>query len=201
MSIKNIAEYVTRSVEPAVEPITVDELKEHLRIESDFTADDTYLGIIISAARWSVEDFTGRTLIDTTFVFNYRAWSNRLYLQRGGVSSISSVKYRDSDGTLQTVATADYELSPLGDGEAECVMLSSFNEPTLYDEPVNNRIQVTAVAGYGEAGTDVPKPLVQGVYYMAAHLYDMRAPVIVGQSYEVPFTVDALIGRYKIYNP
>jgi len=52
---------------PAVEPVTLDEAKAHLRLDSN--EDDTYVSALIAAARERVELFLRRALITQTFEF------------------------------------------------------------------------------------------------------------------------------------
>ena len=192
--------FVTRKTEPSVEPVILAEAKKHLRIEDDWAEDDAYITALISVARRTVEDHTGRTLIDTVFVFNFPFWQTCFELPRGNVSSVEKVEYRDEDAVLVELAADQYRLSPAGDGESYLVATGAFTAPELHEDIVNDRIQITAKAGYGADATKVPQPLKQAILYMIAHLYDMRAPVMAGATpTAVPFTVNALCGPYQIY--
>ena len=47
----------------------------------------------------------------------------------------------------------------------------------------------------------MPPPLVHAIKFLLAHLYDNRSPVVIGATLnKLPFAVEALINRYKIYN-
>lgn len=191
---------VTRTTEPATEPVTLAEAKEHLRIV-DFTDDDVYITALIAAARRTVEDMTGRTLIDTVFTQATRSWQACVDLYRGGATSIVSVKYDDTDNAEQTVSNTLYGIHPHGDGCAALAFYSEFTDPELVDRPFIDRIRIQFTAGYGAAATDVPQPLRQAVLYLVAHLYDNRSPVGVNVNLnKLPFAVEALSGPYKIYN-
>lgn len=191
---------VTRKTEPQSEPVTLEEAKAHLNIV-DFTEDDTKITALISVARRAVEDMTGRTLIDTVFLQTAREWRTSIGLLRGNGHTIESVKYDDADGVEQTVAGSFYDIFPYGDGCGACVFFDEFTEPDLVDRPFVDRIRIEFTAGYGSTAAKVPQPLRQAVLYLVQHFYDNGAPIVVGASVvKVPFTVESLVGPYKIYN-
>jgi len=70
------------------------------------------------------------------------------------------------------------------------------NVPDVEDEALN-RVQVSMTVGYAEA--DVPKPLIQAVKLMTAHLYETRIPVVTGTiTSEVPLALKALLNPYRV---
>jgi hypothetical protein len=56
-----------RVTEPSIEPVTLAEMKRHLRAFMSVTDDDDDITNLIVAAREWVEDYTGRALIDQTW--------------------------------------------------------------------------------------------------------------------------------------
>lgn len=191
---------VTRTTEPATEPLTLDQAKEHLRVV-DTTDDDAYITALIKAARRYVEDKTGRTLIDTVFTQTAHQWQSCTELLRGNGHTIGSVMYDDIDNNEQTVSADDYELAPFGDGCSELYMHSTFTDPDLYDEPGAGRIRIQFTAGYGAAASNVPGDLVHAIKFMVAHLYDNRSPVGINVNLNrMPFAIDAVCSHYKIFN-
>ncbi len=191
---------VTRTIEPTVEPVTLDEAKAHLRL-IDFTEDDVYITTLISVARRAVEDMIGRALIDTTFTQTATTWQLATGLLRGNARMIDSLKYDDVAAVEQTVDAGEYELVAFADGCAALYLRDTFTEPDLYAQAGAGRIRIEFTAGYGAAANAVPQPLTQAVLYMITHLYDNRAPVGVNVNLnKMPFTVEALSNPYKIYN-
>lgn len=191
---------VTRTTEPALEPITLAEAKAHCRI-IDFDDDDAYVTALISAARRAVEDMTGRTLIDTTFTQTLRDWCGLVEILRGNARAIVSVKYDDATGTEQTVDGSLYGIVTYGDGCARLAFFDEFTEPDLVDRPFIDRIRIQFTAGYGAAVESVPQTLRQAVLYLVAHYYDNRSPVGINVNLnKMPFTIEALCSSYKIFN-
>jgi len=46
----------------ADEPVTLDQVKQHLRLDATDQAEEAYLAILISAARRSIENYTGKVI-------------------------------------------------------------------------------------------------------------------------------------------
>lgn len=56
-----------RIEEPDIEPVTLDEMRVHLRIYDDDHSEDDEINTLISAARQWAEDYTGRVLIEQSW--------------------------------------------------------------------------------------------------------------------------------------
>src|SRR3954447_26991479 len=98
---------LTITVQPSSEPVSVATFKDHARVNTG-TAEDTLIAQYITAARLAFEKRTNLAVKPTTFKLSLDAWSNPIYLPRGIVPSVSSVKYYDTGDTLQTMDPADY---------------------------------------------------------------------------------------------
>lgn len=111
---------------PNIEPVTLTELKRHLRVEH--TNDDDDITALIVAGREWVEDYTGRILIDQTWrltltyantlasrmltpvTVDQVTSASEILLRKSPVLSIDSVVTVDSAGDETTVAADTYEL-------------------------------------------------------------------------------------------
>lgn len=104
---------------PTIEPVTVDELKYHLRIDSDIIDEITYLENLITTARLDVENDTSRKIIIQTWDYFPQGWpsSDRIKLPFGNLQSITSINWKDADGaetnmTRAITAFAASDISP-----------------------------------------------------------------------------------------
>lgn len=186
---------------PTVTPVTLAALKEHLRLTG--TDEDSPLAIYLGAATAWVEDFTRRCVINRTLklTLDLFPYLGQIELPRPNVSSVTFVKYYNTDGTLTTLSADDYWTvlnEPSGPGLI--ILKSSADWPDLQEDRPR-AVEVTFVAGYGAATTDVPDDVRQAVMLLAAHLFENRVPIITGTIVSpVGFTVEALLHARRFHS-
>ncbi|WP_084253469.1 head-tail connector protein [Sphingomonas pituitosa] len=81
---------------PIVEPVTVEQVRLHCKIEED--EEDALIAQKIRAAREWVEDYTDRIVAQRTLVQHFRGWAGALALNSRPVVSIDSVTYDGTEG-------------------------------------------------------------------------------------------------------
>lgn len=169
---------------PASEPVTLQEAKDHLRVE--VTTDDALIGRLITDAREWAERYTRRGLITQT----WRLWLDEfpdgddadeystVMLPGGKVQSVSSVKYTDTAGAIQTLDPAGYTLSSRGPDAIARLRPSYGNTwPATRDQA--DAVQVEYVVGYGAAAA-VPSQIKQAVLLHVGWHYEHREPNTFG---------------------
>jgi uncharacterized phiE125 gp8 family phage protein len=183
------------------EPITLEEARLHLRVTATGSPpthpDDDLITTLITVAREMAEKYTGRGLASASYELRVHDFGDRdkggIRLPLAPVTEVSAVKYIDSDGTEQTLATDDYVF--LDDPNAPSVRLApDADAPDLTDEP--DAVRITFTAGY--AVDDVPKPIYQAMLLMIGHLYENRedsAPVAVNA---IPMGSISLMTPYRL---
>jgi uncharacterized phiE125 gp8 family phage protein len=157
-----------RTVEPDVEPVTLGELKEHLRI--GHASEDELLSSLIRAARDEVERATGTALISQTWRFVLDRWprSGCVELMRYPARTVLSVTAYRADGEASLIAPASYQFDPL----SRPARLHFDERPASLR--TMNGIEIDFSAGFGEAGTDVPDLLKRAILTLTAHWYEFR---------------------------
>lgn len=196
----------TRVTAPTVEPITLDQLRAHLRI--DVTDEDDELEEIISDSREALEN-------EYEVAFNTQTWdvvldafpcgwtwapgwagplrSTAIILGRRPVQSVTSVKYTDSTGATVTLTpTTDYVVDASGGR-----IVPAFGKlwPMTTLQPVNG-VQIRVVLGYGSNATDIPRNARRATRLMCGHFYENREQVLLEQRIrpiDIPRGVDALM--------
>lgn len=185
----------------AVAAITLQSVKDHLKVTDN--DEDTVLELYIGAAVAWAEDFTKRPFIARTLKLTIEAFpaSRVIELPVPLVSAISSVKYYNEAGVLTTFDPANYwGLTGDVDGPGQVILKSSSQWPTV-EEGRPRPVEVTFVAGYGDAPEFVPDDIRNAVLLMAAHLHVNRIPYVTGTIVsEVPRTMESLLAPRRFYS-
>ena len=204
---------LVQSTPPSVEPVTLAEAKNHLRVDSDLTADDGLISMLIGAARRYAEHYTDRSFINQTWRLTLDAfpgWSgmgvtwgtpyslpgHAVLLERGKVQSVTSIDYTAMDGSTKTMPSQDYvaELSgPVGR------VTPVFGKIWPIAQPQIGSVRIDYAAGYGPASSDVPEGIRQWLLLRLASMYEHREEVAVlarGRLEPMDF-VDRLLDPYR----
>ena len=178
----------------ASEPITLTEAKNFLRV--DHNDDDTLISALITASRQMCEEFTRRILVTSTIdeyfdKFPKNKWnnlSNIIYLSRGSVTSITSVKYVDEIGSEETIPSSSY----VTDLISEPARIQSI-DGWFATAGVVNQVIVRYVVGTDVSA--IPKPLIQGMMLVISDLYDQRNDRVKA----LPTASEYLWNPYRIF--
>lgn len=178
---------------PAAEPLTLDEVKAHLRV--DGTAEDGLISGLITAAREHVEQHTWRALVTQTWKGMRRGFRPEIRLAKGRLQSVDAVAYIDASGAEQTLPAATYTVDTARE-PGRIVLAHNQSWPSVRDQ-INN-VTITFTVGYG-AAADVPQAIKQAMLLIIGHWYANREAVLVGDSAEsLPLAVDALLAPYRL---
>lgn len=186
------------TAQPTSEPITTEEAKEHLRV--DVSTEDTYIAGVISAARVHVENVTRRALLTQTWDYFLDAFPEKNFIELpfGNLASVTSVKYKDSDGTETTMTvTTDYLVETNGEGHGRIVLPYGVSWPSFTAYP-SNPISIRFVCGWTDA-TLIPSAIRAAVKMICADLYEMRGEPTIGQTVVENKTVDALLASFRLW--
>ena len=174
--------------------LTTAEAKTHLKVDTD--ADNDYIDNLVSAATESAQIFTNRYFINTTITQHGDTWSDISTLFKSKVSSITHIKYFDSDNSEQTLATSVW-LSDINHQPARIGLKPNQSFPSLADRI--NAVNCKYVVGYGSAASDVPEGIREAVLLIVGNLYENRQEVVVGRiATELPKSAQYLLEQYKI---
>lgn len=196
---------------PSVEPISLSEAKSHLRVDSDFTADDNLIGGLIVAARQEAEQICRRALIKQTWKLaidqfpapNMNVSSANWYGPQWGIAPgpLSVVRPEGTTGyeiylpnaPLIQVTSVEYVDQ---DGTTQTLAPSAYKVDNI-SQPARlvpaygttwpgtrneiNAVIVTYQCGYGETATAVPQPIRQWMYLRIGALYENRESDVILQ--------------------
>lgn len=183
-----------------LKPLTVQEVKDFLRVDSD--AEDTLLGVLIDAATEVAQHYLGRFLLTTvveefydffpvykTGVDPFQGDRNIIYLSRGPVQTVASVKYIDGNGDEQTVTSTDYRTDLVS--EPARIMPDHGWYGT---KDTVNAVIVRYTSGYTQA-SDVPANIKVALLLIIAEMYEKR----VDSVHRMPTASEHLLNPYRVF--
>lgn len=166
-------------VTPPAEPVSVSEVKTHARISH--ADEDSYLGLLISAARLYAEHYTQTAIGEQTRLFVGSGFPCQLT----GLPVVS-VGWAKTyfDDVLTTWDSADYFVTHKG-----ITPRSSY--PSFDDRP--DAVQIQYVCGAAASENVKLACLI-----MVSHWYEIREPVVTGTIVaKVPWSAQALLDRER----
>ncbi len=181
---------------PGVEPVSLAEAKSHLRVLH--ASEDTLIITYAKAARLHVESTLGRALVTQAWDFWLPTFPNSgvIELPKPPLQSVTWVKYRDLDGVLQTLAAGDYTVVAPGlIGFLEEAPEATWPATQTHAQAVNVRF----VAGFGNAGSDVPDDLRVGLLLLIEHLYHNRGATTAEALKSTPMGIESLLGPSRTF--
>jgi len=165
------------------------------------TVEDTLLEALITAGREQIEDITGRQLLTATWDYCLNAWPQEDYIKLpfGNLQSVTSVKWKDTDGTETTlVAGTDYLVETNGDQCGRLVLPHGVSWPTDTLYP-SNPVTIRFMAGWTTAAL-VPFKIKAALQLICADLYEHREAQNIGQSFNENRAVQALLASARLHD-
>ncbi|EGL66013.1 hypothetical protein AGRO_1266 [Agrobacterium sp. ATCC 31749] len=176
---------------PQAEPLTLAEAKAHLRLDGG--EEDALLAALLRAAREHLERVTGLCLIRQTWRFYLDRWPETgvILIGKGPVQAIETILVFDGQGRAADITGADRLL----DGVARPARLWLRDLPS--PGRAMNGIEIDFIAGYGEAGTDVPGTLKRAMLMHVAQMFAFRGAVAPeNQPAAVPAGYERLVAPF-----
>jgi len=190
---KKMKEYSNYKIttEPTTEPVTLAELKEHLRITD--TDEDTLITSLIKVARQWAENYENKAYMTKTITAHYDDFADELKLPVTPALAITSISYIDVNGDSQDLDSGLYELDNYS---VPSYIYPSYGSsyPSVRDEP--NAITVIYTAGYSATADDataIHERVKASIKLLAAHLYENRETTSEKLLREIPFGIKNLL--------
>jgi uncharacterized phiE125 gp8 family phage protein len=160
---------------PALEPLSLVETKDWLRLDGD-EEDDLVRALIVSA-RLSLEGFTRRFFITQHWRVAFDSWPRQtlqespstLSLPFAPFRSVSDIRVFDAQRAPQLLAPSAYRSAPERDA-ARIV----FPAPPPPPGATSDGIEIDFSVGYGDRARDVPEPLRRAMSVLIAHWHENR---------------------------
>lgn len=183
---------------PATYAVTTATARNQLQLESGDTSKDTEIARYIAAATAYVEGRLGYPIIDQTRMTQLRGFpldGGDIWIGAGADLAVTSVQYRDTTGTLQTLSSANY-------------IVDTFSKPALLTLAPNcswpatqersGAVVITWTAGWGD-DTEVPADIAHAVLLLVGH-WDLHREAVGQVNDELKLAVDALLHNHLVWS-
>jgi uncharacterized phiE125 gp8 family phage protein len=174
---------------PAVEPISLSEMKEYLRIDDD--AQDELVAGLIKAARLMVEATSRRILIEQQWRVVLDRWprDGRVMLPVSPVMAVDGIKVFGASGEEIEIPETSFTFDGMGDPPS--IAVTDAPAPAK----ARNGIFIDLRAGYGAAPDAVPATLKLAIKILVAHWFENRGDVVGEQI--LPPEATALVAPFQ----
>lgn len=131
-------------IPPATEPLTLEQVKQHLRVEHD--EDDTLVAGYLAAAREEFERVGNRAIVAQTCELQLACFLPEIRLPRPPIQAVQAITYLDANGDQQTLAADQYRVLRY---EEPARIVPAYNVvwPITYE--VADAVTISYVAGWG----------------------------------------------------
>ena len=179
---------------PALEPLTLAEAKDFLRL--DTSDEDTLVAALIIAARQAVERDTRRALITQTWRIVLDAWSDltTFKIPLAPFLSLGPIRTYDAASVASVLSAGAYYV----DAQPGAARVQFLVAPPTPGRAIAG-IEIDVVIGYGAAAAAVPEPLRLAMRMLVARWFEARGDAAVDAgAMATPPHIDALLAPFRI---
>lgn len=187
--------YYTRTAQPAVEPISLDEAVRHLQLAAG--DDNAYVQALIGVARDVAERATGRAMLTQSWTASMADWpaGGTVPLTVAPLASVASVQYYAEGETELTTLDASNYVVATGTSPAMVVFNEDFDAPSLAARP--DAVRINFVAG-STTSSAIDPSLKHAVRILLRHYYDNPEAAASGSFSELPFGLRHLLESHRV---
>lgn len=193
---------------PAVEPVSLAEVKKHVRVEHE-DEDDYLLGLVM-AARQYCELRVDRCLIDTRLEMTLDTFPADIELPLplppfSPTVGRQDIEIKFKNVTLQELTVTETEPTIVSSpgtflanrASTPAVLTPNVNGYWPVTGPIRSAVTIRWWAGYGDSGAKVPRGIRHAILMLAGHWYLNREAVAPGSMGTVPLGVDELLSTFS----
>lgn len=168
---------VVEQTHVAPEIISLARAKKQLKFddhEAEHIEDDLIQSYIDAAIGYA-ENYTGQEITEKKYLINGKSFQDALSFSKQKIQSIDSIKYLDTEGTEQTIATENYQLTTVDKYENAIEFAEDYTLPEVQQYKFN-AVKLTVIVGY--ASGKVPKSMQQAILMLIGHYYENRQDAV-----------------------
>ena len=175
------------------EPLEIEDLRNHLNVEhNDF---DSYLRIIMSAARKSAESYINGIIADREYQYVLDDFAGDINLPIRPVDGENiAIEYVDAEGITQALTSF-----AVTSNFVKTTIKPAYGEDWPSVQEGYDKVTVTFTAGYLAATGEVPEDMRFAIFMIAATMFDQREDHSANVKLnEVPTSSKTLLNEYKL---
>lgn len=188
-------QYIAKLSNVPAELISLNEVKDQLKIERTETFEDDLLTHYRDAAIKFAETYTNRNFLQAKFQVQLFAFSYMLALAKSPVTSIDKIEYLDVNGNWQTLTEEMYELLQEDDYKSYVKMNTDDADLPSVKSGYGVRVKIDITVGYATAD-DLPTDDKQAIFLAFTSFYEKRDDSVQG----LPRASTNLLQRFYYYN-
>lgn len=176
--------------------VSLDDAALTLRIDADvLPAVSAQLSLMIAAITQEAEHAVGRAFINRPMRVTLDAFPNAIRLDKVPVASVTSVKYIDADGMLQTLDPLDYIVDAVS---APGWIVPGVGKSWPATQARINAVNVDYIAGYGAEGSAVPECAKQYILSKLDTQYEPESGANITVTKDVEY-LDRLLDPLRVF--
>jgi len=168
----------TLSTAAAIEPVSITEVKDHLRIDRNLDEEDFLLENYVQTAREFAEGYTGRKFIHQKWKYYLDEFPNENFIELPYPPLISSASvalaftYKSCSGSTNSMSASDYNIdTDTTPGRLVLAYGATWPGSTL---STTNPITITYLCGYGTKANDTPRSVRDWMLGCVGYMYENR---------------------------
>ena len=152
-------------------PISLAEVKEHLRLQPDDSQEDETLLLYIKSALQQAENLTQRSVFEANYVYSLDSFPEEIEIRKEDVQTVVRVSYFDSFKEKVNIELEDLEINTAYPVRIKPVSGSRF--PTTY--PVNyTGVEVEFTTAMVQTAAELPEDFKHALLLMIGAAYENR---------------------------
>jgi len=156
-------------------PVTLTQAKAQLRVT--WADEDVHIASLIRHATAVTELIQRRSLINRTYTLYLDDFEDEIGLPMPPLSSVTTIKYYDSDSVQQTIAAAEYQVVK---HDTVPYVTPAVDGAWPDTDSRKNAIEIEYVAGYGATEASTPPDTEAGLLMLISDGFEHRESEIVG---------------------
>lgn len=179
------------------QPISLEEVKEHLYIVVTDTTRDNYLSDIQDSAVDQFQSDAEYQVMEATYKLTLTDFpDDYIDIPIIPVSSITTFLYYTDSTTIDTLVQNTDFYFVANDRSARLYPVDSW--PSAADRP--DAVKITFKAGYSTQ-SQIPARLLHGLKFLIGHYNENRQNVVVGPNVQkIPESYNAIVDKFKRYS-